>query len=853
MSLSVATIVVAHSADEFLAETLSQLKKQNHPIQQVMVVDTATSAETTQIVSRFGFSLIQPGTLGLGAAIDAGIAALSHQPDWLWILHDDSAPEPDALKNLTRAAETSPSVAIVGPKLLRWDLPIEIQQMGLTLTNTARPFLLVESEYDQGQYDITSDTLAVSTAGMLVSLSVWKEIGGLDDSSPLMAQDIEFSVKARAAGYRVVVEASSRVLHAGLSMNGKRRRSWLRGNYRQAISKAHIHLATIFLPSLLLPVLYFALPLIALASIPYHLVQKKPGRILGQITGAAWAWLTLPLRLGARRKVRSFGSLAGMRELFAKSSAVRQKRNKGYEYPPEDKTTKKGLFASGALYIALLLPLLAINQFPSAALSSPAFPLGRSFESIWSATGVSAAFYMEGFALPSNPLNWIFSLLALFSPSPSLAASWLVFLSLSLAFLSAWLLLGLFIESAAIRNLFSLAFVLAPPALSLQAGAGLVELLVVVTAPLAIYFVLQSFWAFNSARSWRWGALAGIAGIVLALSSPVIFFVFSLMAIALSVANPRKFFFGVVALIPGYVFIAPWLLASWPRLDLMATTSASRWDLADFSLQALIVLGVTVLIAALAGYPLRALAVSTLFAILLCLQILCGVRLAETDGLAVLGSVLLLGSALSKLKGRALRSLAAVSLIGLLSASALIFGIQADRPRAVEDLTSPALVVAQADVDSATRTLVITFEESVVADLVWGDGRSVDEISVAYQALRPPSTLTAPIADLTAQLVAGNSDGVSELLEAVGVDFVLVQGNTPQALATRASVSGMPYFQVSGESRFGALYRVNFETEAAEFSYTTSRDLPLGVLAAYLLLALPTPATVRGRRRKRSA
>jgi hypothetical protein len=63
----------------------------------------------------------------------------------------------------------------------------------------------------------------------------------------------------------------------------------------------------------------------------------------------------------------------------------------------------------------------------------------------------------------------------------------------------------------------------------------------------------------------------------------------------------------------------------------------------------------------------------------------------------------------------------------------------------------------------------------------------------------------------------------------------------------------MPYFQVSGESRFGALYRVNFETEAAEFSYTTSRDLPLGVLAAYLLLALPTPATVRGRRRKRSA
>lgn len=62
----------------------------------------------------------------------------------------------------------------------------------------------------------------------------------------------------------------------------------------------------------------------------------------------------------------------------------------------------------------------------------------------------------------------------------------------------------------------------------------------------------------------------------------------------------------------------------------------------------------------------------------------------------------------------------------------------------------------------------------------------------------------------------------------------------------------MPYFQVSGESRFGALYRVNFETAIEDFDYSYSRELPLAVLVAYLLLAVPTPATVQGRRRKRS-
>jgi GT2 family glycosyltransferase len=168
VTVTVAAIVVANSADLYLSETLSQLSKQLHPLQQVIVVDTATSDQTAQLVKSHGFSLIQPGDLSLGAAIDSGIAALNQKPHWTWILHDDSAPEPNALSQLARAAELSESVAIVGPKLLRWDMPIEIQQLGLTITPTGKPFLLVESEFDQGQFDVRSDTLAVSTAGMLV-------------------------------------------------------------------------------------------------------------------------------------------------------------------------------------------------------------------------------------------------------------------------------------------------------------------------------------------------------------------------------------------------------------------------------------------------------------------------------------------------------------------------------------------------------------------------------------------------------------------------------------------------------------------------------------------------------------
>jgi len=275
VTVSVAAVVVANSADVYLSETLSQLSKQLYPIQQVVVVDTSASSETAQVVSRYGFSLVQPGDLRLGAAIKAGIQALETKPQWLWILHDDSAPEPNALTQLAKTAEVSESVAVVGPKLLRWDLPIEIQQLGLTVTPSGKPFLLVESEYDQGQFDIRSDTLAVSTAGMLVGFELWQKLGGLNDKSPVLAQDIEFSLKARAAGYRVVVEPSAKVLHAGLAMQGKRSRRWLGGGYRTAIAKAHLHLFGLIALSGLLPFLYLFLPLLALLSIPYGLFIKR--------------------------------------------------------------------------------------------------------------------------------------------------------------------------------------------------------------------------------------------------------------------------------------------------------------------------------------------------------------------------------------------------------------------------------------------------------------------------------------------------------------------------------------------------------------------------------------------------
>ena len=853
MTVTVAAIVVANSADLYLSETLSQLSKQLHPLQQVIVVDTATSDETAQLVKSHGFSLIQPGDLSLGAAIDSGIAALNQKPHWIWILHDDSAPEPNALSQLARAAELSESVAIVGPKLLRWGMPIEIQQLGLTITPTGKPFLLVESEFDQGQFDVRSDTLAVSTAGMLVGLEVWQKLAGLNDKSPKLAQDIEFALKVRAAGYRVVVEPSAKVLHAGLSMQGKRSRKWLGGGYRSAISKAHLHLATLLAPSILIPFIYLFLPLAALVQLPFNLVSRKAGKSVGQISAWLWGWFTWPSRLAARRNLRSLGTLSALGGLIATRKQIKQKLSKTMEFPPEnEKLGQKGFFGSGAFYLALLIPLLSLSGFPLAAQKSASSPIGRSFESIWFNTGADKVQFLNGAPYPSDPFNWFFSFLALAPVSPSLALSWFIFLSCSFAFVSGWLLVGRLTKQAWLRNLAALGFALNPAVLQLQSSGAAVELAVVVFAPLTVYLLLKASTAFNVPRSWRWAALAGLTASIVGVANPVVFALIFALAVVVALRNLSSAPQLLASFVPGASLLTPWVIATGKvEPALVALTSSARSVAPDHSNWYLVGLAVLVVIVSLRAKAFLALGCATLVAGLVAIDRVMGYGFVEVSALISLAMAALLAAALDPIKLKRMRVVVASMAAASVLTSAVLFGALAQRPAQGEDLSAPALVVAQADAESVTRTLVISFDPELSVDYVWGDGRSADERSVLYSYIGARSDLKQNLADLTAQLVAANPEVVGGLLEELGIDFVLVNGETAQALSAKAAVSGMEFFQVAGESEFGSLFRVTTAVSQPKTEITwLYSDWQLAILGLFALLAIPTPATIRGYRRK---
>ena len=143
--------------------------------------------------------------------------------EWLWLLHDDCEPAPDALEQLLRGAAETGSAAVLGPKLKDWTNRDVILEAGVTLDTAARRVTGIEPrEVDQGQHDGDRDALAVSSAGMLVRRDVWDEVGGFDVGMGLFMDDIDFCWRVHAAGYRVRVITDAVVFHVQAAAKHRR-------------------------------------------------------------------------------------------------------------------------------------------------------------------------------------------------------------------------------------------------------------------------------------------------------------------------------------------------------------------------------------------------------------------------------------------------------------------------------------------------------------------------------------------------------------------------------------------------------------------------------------------------------
>ena len=224
---TVVAVLVCHNAEQYLPRTLDAIAALTPRPSWVVAVDTGSSDETSALLEAASRGPVDhivttERDVGFAEAVHTGLEA-APASEWLWVLHDDSAPDAGALGVLLRSADEQPSVAVWGPKVLGWDEPRRLLEIGLSMSRSGRRFTGLErGEQDQGQYEGQRDVLSVGSAGLLARRDVWSDLGGFERALPFFREDVDYGWRVNLAGHRVVVATEAVVHHAESMARGRR-------------------------------------------------------------------------------------------------------------------------------------------------------------------------------------------------------------------------------------------------------------------------------------------------------------------------------------------------------------------------------------------------------------------------------------------------------------------------------------------------------------------------------------------------------------------------------------------------------------------------------------------------------
>ncbi|HEX6345137.1 MAG TPA: glycosyltransferase family 2 protein [Umezawaea sp.] len=240
----VLAVLVCHDGDQWLGTALSALRRQEPRPRHVIAVDTGSTDRTAKMLAEAaeGPDRILDGVLGMSrgtgfatavhAAVDHAVQRWGDPGRWIWLLHDDSAPEPDCLSSLLTAAELSPSAAVLGPLALDWADPRLVVEAGVSTDSSGhRQTGLGPAEPDWSRFgpggavrfEQSTEALAVSSAGSLIRRAVWQDLGGYDKRMPLLRDDVDFGWRANRAGHLVLCVPVARMRHVRAASRGLRR------------------------------------------------------------------------------------------------------------------------------------------------------------------------------------------------------------------------------------------------------------------------------------------------------------------------------------------------------------------------------------------------------------------------------------------------------------------------------------------------------------------------------------------------------------------------------------------------------------------------------------------------------
>jgi hypothetical protein len=335
------------------------------------------------------------------------------------------------------------------------------------------------------------------------------------------------------------------------------------------------------------------------------------------------------------------------------------------------------------------------------------------------------------------------------------------------------------------------------------------------------------------------------------------FALFAVTVLIAALSQPKRGLILLWSYLPALAVLYPLGLFAFETQNwtvLTQSSSIAAGPTEPFDLVNLIVLGVLVLVSLPSWFMAGAKVNSAFFGLAIAALSLSAIQpIASSAPLtltAILALLILAGLVVEKVRQRTVSSLIGITASAAVLYSGFTYGfVNQVNPEFESSRVMPALVVAASEQDPNLRTLVLEVGEPLIASYVWGSGQKLEMSSALLDSYPVSSDIQIALAEIAANLVAGNQDKLVPLLSETRVDFVLLATPNPEV---EVGISSLDILQPAGATDYGVLWRVESQNQS---SVSLAKNDPIrpwqfGVVAAFALLALPTRASILGRRRK---
>jgi GT2 family glycosyltransferase len=191
-------------------------------IEAICVDNGSTDGSDRAVEERFpDVELLRAGAnLGYAGGNNAGIRrALERGADWVFLLNNDAVAEPGLPEALARAAGARPDAGLLACKVLFEDGET-VQYAGADFRAWLGYSGRLRGHGEPDRFHEAVDVGRVDGAAFAVSRGAVERAGLLDESLFAYVEDVEWSLRIRAAGFAAVLVPDARVRHKGSASSG---------------------------------------------------------------------------------------------------------------------------------------------------------------------------------------------------------------------------------------------------------------------------------------------------------------------------------------------------------------------------------------------------------------------------------------------------------------------------------------------------------------------------------------------------------------------------------------------------------------------------------------------------------